>query len=419
MPFFISKLYEHYNTSLYKNAFFLMANTFLASILGFIFWIAAARFYAPADVGLAVAMISAANLLAVLSNLGFNFSVIKFLPKVKDFNRLANSCLTSVAVASFFLATAFLFFLSIFSPALLFVRENLIFAFAFLAFTMVWAISPLIDHIFVARRKSKWVLIRNTTFNVLKTPLAICFAAFSGAFGIFASWGIAMGISSGVALLFFIPRSLPRFRPMLTINRMIIKEMLHFSLGNYAAHLLYLAPGLLLPLMVLNLLGAQSNAYFYVAFMIAELLFIIPTAVSQSMFAEGSSRGERVGEYVGRSLRMIYSLMIPAIIVILILGDKLLLLFGSEYSGQGSGLLILFALSGMFLGVNLTYMTLLRLEKKVGEIIAISGFLALGILGLSYFLLIGTWGIVAVGYSWLAIHGIISVYAGWAIQSRV
>ncbi len=414
----LSHLQHHYKSSLHRNAFYLIANTLVSSALGFIFWIVAARFYAPADVGLAAALIAVANLLAVFSNLGFNFGVVRFLPNAKDPAKLVNTCLNFVAGASLILSALFLLLMPILSPALLFAREKAVFALSFMSIVLVWAIFPLVDHVFVAKRTSNLVIVKSTVFNALKIPLAI-FAAYLGAFGIFASWGVAMAIAGGVALLFFIPRILPGFIPSLTIDRAVINDIIHFSLGNHVAHLLYLAPSLILPLMVVNLLGGQMNAYFYVAFMIVEILFVIPTAVSQSLFAEGSTKKESVGEYIRNSLKMIYLLMIPAIVILLLLADELLLLFGPEYSIHGSGLLRVFALSGFFLGVNLTYITLLRLEKKVGEIIAISGFLALGILSLSYFLLISTGGIVAVGYSWLAIQGIISIYAGWAIRSRV
>lgn len=415
---FLSYLSQHYKSSLYRNAFYLMANTLIASALGFIFWIVAARFYKPADVGLAAALISAATLLAVFSNLGFNFGVVRFLPNAQNPAKLVNTCLNSVAGASLILSVLFLLMVPILSPALVFIREKAVFTLSFVVIVLVWAIFPLIDHVFVAKRASNLVLVKNTMFNALKIPLAV-FAAYLGAFGIYASWGVAMAISSGIALMFFMPKILPEFVPSPTIDRAAINDIIHFSMGNYVAHLLYLAPTLILPLMVVNLLGGQMNAYFYVTFMIAEILFVIPMAVSQSLFAEGSTKKERVGEYICSSLKMVYLLMIPAIVIVFLLAGKLLLLFGSEYSSHGSGLLRVFALSGVFLGVNMIYITLLRLEKKVREIITISGFLALGILSLSYFLLIGTWGIVAVGYSWLVMQGIISVYAGWAIRSRV
>jgi hypothetical protein len=52
-------------------------------------------------------------------------------------------------------------------------------------------------------------------------------------------------------------------------------------------HLLGL-PAMVLPILITNLIGVKFSAYFYMAMMIANLLYIIPTATSQSLFAEGS-----------------------------------------------------------------------------------------------------------------------------------
>ncbi len=415
----ISKLQSYYRISLYKNAFYLMINTPIASILGFIFWILAARYYSPQDVGLAAALISAANLLAVFSNLGFNFSLIKFLPDAKNPNSLINSSLTVVFMASLFLAACFLFLLKILSPALLFVSDNIFIFLAFIIISIVWAMSPLIDNIFVAMRESKFALARNSIFNILKIPLAIYFLVFFGAFGIFTSWGIAMIIANSLALIFFVRKSLPGFQPAPALDKLILKDMLDFSLCNYAANLLYISSNLILPLMVVNLMGAQMNAYFYVTLMIAELLFIIPTAVSQSLFAEGSHGEKDLRGYVKNSFKLIYILTIPAILAIFLVGDKLLMLFGGEYFKQGADLLRIFAISSLFLGINMIYMTILRLRKKVKEIIAVSGFLALGILYLAYLLLLTSGSILSVGYAWLLFHAVLSIYSAWSIFTKV
>ncbi|MCK5608123.1 lipopolysaccharide biosynthesis protein [Candidatus Pacearchaeota archaeon] len=394
-----------------------MLNTVVASLLGFIFWTLAARFYSPENVGLAAALISATTLISVFSTLGFNFTVVKYLPKIKDVNIFINSFLNVTSLVSLILALVFLYFSHILSPALLFVQENLYFTFSFLFFAVIWTISPLIDQIFIAKLSSKFVFIRNTIFNTLKIPLAVYFAALFGSFGIFASWGIAMTISSGFALCYLIPKLLPGFFPSLTINKSIINNIINFSLGNYMAYILFIAPSLVLPLIIVNFLGAKMNAYFYIVFMIAELLFIIPRAVSQSLFAEGSNLEENLVANIYKSIKTIFFLLIPGILVLFIFGDKLLLLFGAEYSREGVGLLRIFAISSIFLGCNLLYQTLLRLKNMVMQLIIFSGFFAFGILFLSIGLLIETENILSIGYSWLIVNVVLSFYSMWSIYN--
>lgn len=316
-------------------------------------------------------------------------------------------------LSEFHLFSLHLFFLiqvNIFSPALSFLRESLLFSFIFLISSMVWGMSSLLDNIFIAMRTAKYVLIRNSIFNILKIPLAVYILGFLGAFGIFTSWGIAMIIANSIALVFFLQKSLPEFLFRPKINMPVITNILHFSLGNYIAYLLYISPNLLLPIIILNILGPQVNAYYYVTFLITDLFFIIPNSVSQSLFTEASHAREITKEMIIKSLKMVYILMIPIIVIVFVISGNLLNLFGSNYSEHGSNLLKIFAISGLFLGVNVVYLAILRLKKKVKEIIAISGFLAMGILGLSFELLSSTRNIISVGYAWLLFHGLLSIY---------
>ena len=66
--------------SLLRNSFFIMATTVASSGLGYIYWTAAARVFPTAAVGLASALISAVNLVTILSIFGLQAAVIDLLP---------------------------------------------------------------------------------------------------------------------------------------------------------------------------------------------------------------------------------------------------------------------------------------------------------------------------------------------------
>lgn len=87
---------------------------------GFFFWVIAARLYPVEGIGLASAAISAMGLLALLSTLGLDYGLIRFLPnaseKAKD---MINSCFTLGGLVSIILALAFLAGLNIWSPVLI------------------------------------------------------------------------------------------------------------------------------------------------------------------------------------------------------------------------------------------------------------------------------------------------------------
>ena len=402
---------------LYRNSLFWMANAVVTTGLGFIFWVVIARFYTDAEVGLAAAIISVISLLALLSKLGLDVALIRFLPKVDKPVDLINSSfilsgITALAVAAIFIAGS-----DLWSPPLSFIRKNAIFSIAFVLFTLFWTLSQMMDFVFFARRRADFALLKNTIYSLLKIPLPILLVLHFHTFGIVASWGVAIGIALAISLLLFLPRVQSRYKPVPRLNLDIIKDIRRYSAGNYFANLLGAAPALILPIMILNVLGAEQNAYFYVAWIVTLLLFAIPMAVSQSLFVEGSHFEDSLGMNVRRSFRFIFLLLIPAIILVLLLGKWLLLLFGAAYSLNASMLLWILALSSLFLGVNSVYMTILRVRGRIRELVIIAGFITLAVLVGSY-LITPTTGIIGLGYAWIAAQGLVSVYVAFAMSSR-
>ena len=75
---------------------------------------------------------------------------------------------------------------------------------------------------------------------------------------------------------------------------------------------------MILPIMVLNVLGAEQAAYYYIAYAIAALHFMIPNAISMLLFVEGS-HGEALKRTVVKSLVTIFSLLVPAAAVLAVL----------------------------------------------------------------------------------------------------
>ncbi|MEA1944275.1 MAG: hypothetical protein U9N07_02900 [Euryarchaeota archaeon] len=127
-------------------------------------------------------------------------------------------------------------------------------------------------------------------------------------------------------------------RPGLVIDRGFLNEAFHFSAGNYLAGLFITGPNLVLPIMVLNTLGAEQAAYYYIAFAIASLLFMIPNAISTSLFVEGS-HGEALKRTVVKSLVVIFSLLVPAAAVLYLCGGWVLGVVGADYAAGGVGVL--------------------------------------------------------------------------------
>ena len=228
-------------------------------------------------------------------------------------------------------------------------------------------------------------------------------------FGILASYGIGWLLAVVVGLLFFLPRLQSGYHPSFTIKRELVNEMVHYSLANYIAGLINKVPISILPLIVISLLGAEQNAYFYVAFaVIGGGLNAIPASTSLSLFAEGSHNEKALGQYVRRSLKFSFLILAPLIILIFLIGDKILLLFGQAYSAEATKLLWVLAVSSLPLTVNTIYFFKKRVEKEMKSVIGLTALTGVIVLATSYFLL-PIMGIMGAGIGWLAGHGLVTV----------
>ena len=393
---------------LYSNALYLVAGNALSALFGFAFWIMAARFYPVEAVGLASAVIAAMGLLASFASLGLGYGLIRFLPQsgVKA-SSLLNSSFTIGILAALLISFIFLGGLGFWSPALLFLRQEPVLIAAFVVFTIAFTLNFVAGDALIAERRADFLLARAAIFNVLRLSLVILLAGIFHSFGIFGSWGISLWVALLFNILLFLPKVQIGYRPRLTIGREI-KEMVYFSSGNYIANLLRGVPGMVLPIMVINLLGAESAAYYYIAWAVASTVTMVAESTSRSLFAEGSYEEERLELNVRRSLKLIFLILVPAVILVWTFADKLLLAFGSSYSESATTLLRILTLSTLPLAINTVYLYTKRVKKKLNILMAVTAFLAVTTLALSYILL-PMMGITGIGIAWLISQGIVAL----------
>lgn len=379
------KFKAHLHISLYKNAYYLMASSTVAAIFGFVFWILVARFYSVTEVGLASALVSATGLLGLLSMLGLNIGIIRFLPNDDDKTGMMNSCFTLVGIFSIALSAIFIVGIPLWAPALLFLQENKAIMFAFILFTLAISLGALQNQVFIALRAAQFSFIQRIIALGLRFPVVLALVSL-GAFGIFSSWGIAGWVALAVGS-FLLVKVHPGYRPIPTVKRQVVSEMTHFSLGNYVAETTSMLPDYLLPLIIVNILGAELNAYFYIAYAVASPLFMIPRSITTSLFAEGSNEPDKLRGNTIRAAKLIFPLLIPAIIVIFLFGDKILLLFGTGYSENAFNVLRLLSLSVIAFALNDLYVVVKRVELRVKPVIYIYSSVAILILAISYMLM--------------------------------
>ena len=396
-----------YGVSLYRNAVYLMLSGALVPILGFVFWIVVARYFSSSDLGLANGLTSAIGILAMISSFGLHLGLIRFLSGEKDKRGMINSCLTISGVVCAILAVIFIRGLDVWMPKLSFLQVDLTLMVAFIIFAVMNVLYLMERNLFIAHRSTQFNLVLQITMVGSRIAvIAILFALGTthGLSSIFLSWGIALCLVVIVGG-FFIRRLQPGYWPFPAVRKQVVNDMMHFSFGNYLVELVGSALLWILPLMVLSVISAQANAYFFIAFSIAQAAYLAPTKTAIALFAEGSNEPGELRANIYRFIKITCILLPIALAILFLFGDKILLLAGREYSDNALNLLLILALAAIPLAPFELYMAIRRVQKKVKPIIYLTAFTLAFTLGASY-LLISRLGVIGVGVAYSSAIGI-------------
>lgn len=392
---------------LYKNSFYILLNSITGAFFGFVFWMIAARYYSSGDVGLATALISAAAIIVNLSSFGLNTGIIRFLPGSTEKTQLFSSVWIVSIVGVLTFGFIFLIGIDIFSPGMKFLMDP----FVTIVFTLLLIFqmsSGLFSNTLLALRKAEYSYAQSMGLGlriILLIPLT-----FAGVMGIFGSLGIAFFVSFCIGLFLLYKMNI-LIKPIVKKN--LLNDMIHFSLANYIADFLMMAEYSILPILILNVIGAKEAAYFYVAFSIVSLLYSVPNALFMSMFIEGS-HGMPLRKNMIKALVATGAIMVPAGIMIYLFGDIFLDLFSREYSENAYEILKLLVLSSVFVVFNALFTSVKRIQKDIKPIIAINALLFFSTIIASYFFM-QRYGIMGAGMGWIVGQGGAAVVVGMLV----
>ncbi len=376
-------------STLYLDSIYLIGSNVVAAAFGFLFWTSASRLYEPRAVGLAAATVSVIALLGLLSGMGLDYAIVRFVPQTADARGIVASSVTIGAAASIMLSLAFVAGFGVWAPALLPLRGSVIFVVSIVVATMCTTLVNLFAGVFLARKRPALVFWQAAVLGGAKVLGVVGLAMASrAAVGLIGAWALALATAVAGSIVSFFPRVEQGWRPLRPmIRREAINDMTHFAFANYVALVLWGAPTFLLPLLVVNLVGPEATAYFYVAANVASLLAMIPMGVSLSLFAHGSHDEQDLVRHTLGSARFILLLLVPAILAVWLIGDKLLLLFGRAYSEHATRLLQVLALSALPMAVNFLLFSVRRVQLRMAGVVGSTVWVLAVTLGLSAVLL--------------------------------
>lgn len=316
----------------------LFANTAVTAVLGFAYWIIAARLFSTYAVGIAGALVSATTLFSGLGQLNLSGMLMRFLPRAGGKSRrLVLLTYTYAATASALLAAICLigirYLASPASPLRLDTIQSTLFVLA-VAATTIFVIQ---DSVLVAVRQALWVPAENGSFGIAKIALLFVLAPAGTAFAVFGAWMIPLTLTIPIisAVLFF--RFLPRSsssRGAAVLGRRARSKMTRFAIGDAAGGLFNQAWLYLPPVIITASLGASVNALYYISFLFSSTIDQVATNYASPLTVEAAHAPAETERLIRSTLRHIYAIILPGVAALILLCPWLIGAFGPKYAGS-------------------------------------------------------------------------------------
>ena len=419
--------------SLVRSSVFMMATTIVTAGLGYVFWAFAAHAFTKQEVGIGSAVISLCSTVALLTYLGSSAMLIERLP-ASEYSSAWTAVLMRICLATAGVTVAVMLVivpvLRIFSQYRPFFGTTLS-ALLAVAGAAAWTVVNLFGSAFIAARRAGRLLSIQTLISVIKVLLIFPYAAVGmDAAGLVGAWTASAMVGVCIGAIWLIPqmglgrrlghdprrrtddgadghprvrgrsrRSPQHRRPFVPPSKASIRRMFGQHLTSVGGAL----TPLLLPVLVILRLGATSNAYFYITWMVGGVFFMVSPSVASALFAEGVREGSDLRGVTTRAMKVIAVLLVPAMAVMIIGGRLVLGFFGASYATAGYGLLILLAASALPDAVSNIAVAVCRVTNHLGY----STMLNLGILTTTLataWVLMPSLGIAGAGVAWLTVQ---------------
>jgi O-antigen/teichoic acid export membrane protein len=325
-----------------RGAAFLYGSTVTTSLLGFVFWLVAARLLEPAAVGGASAVQSAAQLVATAGILGLGtLSVAELSIDKRQVRRLVSASCLVAGAASAFVALFAGIVVGQTSGRLAPVLNGGTELVVFVLLAATTAAGLVIDDASIGLLRGDIQLIRNTVFAAIKLlllPLAVY--AWSVATGeqIVVAWLIAT--VGSLALAGWLIGRLPAdssWRP--DFANLVAKRGLIWN--HHLLNVAVLVPRLVPTLVVATMVGPAANAGFYTATFITGFVNIIPGQLSLALFAIAPGDEGALSRETRSSLRLCAALAVVSAVVFGFGSHALLGIFRHSYESAAPAMVLL------------------------------------------------------------------------------
>ena len=314
----------------------LLVNTGLTGILGFGYWIIAARLFSTSAVGVAGALVAAATLFSGLGQLNLSGMLMRFLPKVNEKSRrLVLLTYAFAAGISALLASVSLICIRYLASPASPLRLDTVQSITFVLAAAATAIFTIQDSVLIAVRRAVWIPAENGSFGVAKIGMLFVLAPLGSAFAIFAAWMIPLTLTIPIISLVLLNRYLPkasRSRSSPLLGKRVRSKMIRFAVGDATGGLFTQAWTYLPPVIITASLGPSVNAFYFISFLFSSTIDQVAANYASPLTVEGVHSPDQMATLIRSALRHIYIIIFPVVIALLIMCPWLVRAFGEKYA---------------------------------------------------------------------------------------
>lgn len=398
-------LVAHLRNPMRRNAYALTVSTALTSVVGFVFWLVAARWFPAAALGTGAALTSMISFLATVSTLGLGNGLVRFLASARaTARRLIATCYAICAATAALAAAVFVLGQPVWARELGLLRSSPWAVAAFVAATAVWVLFVLQDQVLIGLRRAVWVPVLNGAHSVAKLALLPLLPVLP-LVALSAEWAIlgATVLPAAVLVLVVVVvagRRLARPGEVSEPDGFSVARLARFAAGDHISSLIALATFSLMIIVVIEGAGAEAGGYYFLAYMMANALYLVSTNMGSALVAEAAQFPDRAVALGRQAALNAARLVVPMAVLACLLAPQVLTLVGRDYSAEGTPLLRLLVLSAIPEIIVAISLSMARVRRAIGLMIGINSAVAIGILGGSS-LVLGRWGLTGVGVVWL------------------